>query len=91
MAFIPGSHPPETALAEYYEVPWNNPKARVQGFSPRGMDVDSKGVVWTVLSSGHYASFDRSKCKGPLNGPAASTLAALPGRLDALYLPGSEL
>jgi hypothetical protein len=70
--FIPGSHPPETALAEYYEVPWNNPKASVQGYSPRGLDVDSKGVVWTVLSSGQYASFDRSKCKGPLNGPKAT-------------------
>jgi hypothetical protein len=70
--FIPGSHPPETALAEYYEVPWNNPKASVQGYSPRGLDVDSKGVVWTVLSSGHFASFDRSKCKGPLNGPTAT-------------------
>jgi hypothetical protein len=70
--FVPGSHPPETALAEYYEVPWNNPKASVQGYAPRGLDVDSKGVVWTVLSSGHYASFDRSKCKGPLNGPTAT-------------------
>jgi hypothetical protein len=27
--------------------------------------------VWTVLSSGHLASFDRRKCKGPLNGPNA--------------------
>jgi hypothetical protein len=71
--FIPGSHPPETALSEYYEVPWNNPRAPVQGYAPRGLDVDSKGVVWTVLSSGHYASFDRSKCKGPLNGPNAAT------------------
>jgi len=70
--FVPGSHPPETALAEYYEVPFNNPKAPKQGFSPRGMDVDSKGVVWTVLSSGQYASFDRGKCKGPLNGPNAT-------------------
>jgi hypothetical protein len=70
--FVPGSHPPETALSEYYEVPWNNPKASVQGYAPRGLDVDSKGVVWTVLSSGHYASFDRSKCKGPLNGPTAT-------------------
>ena len=85
--FIPGSHPPETALAEYYEVPWNNPKAPVQGFAPRGLDVDSKGVVWTVLSSGHLASFDRGKCKGPLNGPTATgqhcpegwTLYPLPG------------
>ncbi|MBV8844866.1 MAG: carboxypeptidase regulatory-like domain-containing protein [Bryobacterales bacterium] len=85
--FVPGAHPPDTALAEYYEVPWNNPKAPVQGFAPRGMDVDSKGVVWAPLSSGHYASFDRRKCKGPLNGPAATgqqcpegwTLYAFPG------------
>ena len=85
--FVPGTHAPETALAEYYEVPWKNPKASVQGFAPRGMDVDSKGVVWTVLSSGHLASFDRSKCKGPLNGPTATgqhcpegwTLHPLPG------------
>ena len=67
----PGSHPPETALAEYYEVPWNNPKAPVWGYSPRGMDVDGNGVVWVALGSGHLASFDRRKCKGPLNGPKA--------------------
>jgi hypothetical protein len=67
----PGSHPPETALAEYYEVPWNNPKAPVSGYSPRGMDVDGNGVVWVALGSGHLASFDRRKCKGPLNGPKA--------------------
>ena len=67
-----GSNPPATALSEVYEVPWNNPKAPVQGFAPRGMDVDSNGVVWAVLSSGHHASFDRRKCKGPLNGPTAT-------------------
>ena len=83
----PGSHPPETALAEFYEVPWNNPKAQVWGFWPRGMDVDRNGVVWTVLASGHLASFDRRKCKGPLNGPKATgqqcpegwTLYPMPG------------
>ncbi len=68
----PGSNPPETALAEYYEVPWNNPKAPVSGYSPRGMDVDRNNVVWVALGSGHLASFDRRKCKGPLNGPAAT-------------------
>ncbi len=67
-----GSNPPATALSEIYEVPWNNPKASAQGFAPRGMDVDSNGVVWAVLSSGHLASFDRRKCKGPLNGPTAT-------------------
>jgi len=83
----PGSHPPETALAEYYELPWNNPKAAVQGFGPRGLDIDRNGVVWTVIASGHLASFDRKKCKGPLNGPKATgqqcpegwTLTAVPG------------
>ena len=68
----PGSNPPETALAEYYEVPWNDPKAPVWGFSPRGMDVDRNGVAWVALASGHLASFDRRKCKGPLNGPNAT-------------------
>ena len=68
----PGSNPPETALAEYYEVPWKDPRAPVWGFSPRGMDIDRNGVVWVALASGHLASFDRSKCKGPLNGPTAT-------------------
>ena len=83
----PGSNPPSTALAEIYELPWNNPKAPVQGFSPRGLDIDRNGVVWTVTASGHFASFDRRKCKGPLNGPTATgqhcpegwTLYAFPG------------
>ena len=82
-----GSNPPETALSEIYEVPFNDPKASGQGFAPRGMDVDSNGVVWSVLSSGQLASFDRRKCKGPLNGPTATgkhcpegwALYALPG------------
>ena len=67
-----GSNPPETALSEIYEVPWKNPNAKAQGFAPRGMDVDSNGVVWAVLSSGHLASFDRRKCKAKLNGPEAT-------------------
>ncbi|HEX4277167.1 MAG TPA: carboxypeptidase-like regulatory domain-containing protein [Bryobacteraceae bacterium] len=69
---VPGTNPPETALTEYYEVPWNNPKAKVQGFSPRGMDIDRNNVAWVALGSGHLASFDRRKCKGPLNGPTAT-------------------
>jgi hypothetical protein len=69
---VPGSNPPETTLSEYYEVPWNNPKAKVQGYSPRGMDVDRNNVAWVALGSGHLASFDRRKCTGPLNGPKAT-------------------
>jgi len=61
----PGSNPPETAIAEYYEPP-------MPGYSPRGGDVDRNGVYWTALASGHMASFDRRKCKAPLNGPKAT-------------------
>jgi hypothetical protein len=69
---VPGSDPSATALAEIYELPWNNPKAAVQGFGPRGLDIDRNGVVWLPVASGHFASFDRRKCKGPLNGPTAT-------------------
>ena len=68
----PGSDPAKTALAEVFEVPWNNPKAPIQGFAPRGLDIDRDGVVWAALASGHFASFDRRKCKGPLAGPTAT-------------------
>ena len=67
---IPGSNPPETALAEVYELPMKNGKP-VEGFSPRGGDVDRNGVYWAALASGHMASFDRRKCK-VLNGPTAT-------------------
>jgi hypothetical protein len=68
----PGSNPPATALAEYYEVPFDDPRAPINGYGPRGSDIDRNGVVWTPLASGHLASFDRRKCKGPLNGPEAT-------------------
>jgi hypothetical protein len=61
----PGSNPPETALAELYNVP-------LPGFGPRGGDIDRNGVVWVSLGSGHLGEFDRRKCKGPLNGPSAT-------------------
>jgi hypothetical protein len=60
----PGPDPTHTALTEIYEPPW-------PGYGPRGGDIDSKGVFWASLASGHLASFDRSKCK-VLNGPTAT-------------------
>ena len=73
MRVIPGANPAETALTEIYELPAvTDPKADVLGFSPRGADVDRNGVMWTALSSGHLASFDRRKCKSPLNGAKAT-------------------
>jgi hypothetical protein len=56
---------PKTKLSEVYNVP-------LPAFGIRGGDIDSKGVVWASISSGHVGSFDRSKCKGPLNGPKAT-------------------
>ncbi|MDB5651749.1 MAG: hypothetical protein JWL62_3269 [Hyphomicrobiales bacterium] len=61
----PGANPPETALAEIYNVP-------APGFGPRGGDIDKNGVVWVSLASGHLGSFDRRKCTAPLNGPKAT-------------------
>ena len=68
----PGPNPPATALAEIYELPVNEAGEPVEGFSPRGMDIDRNGVAWVALASGHLASFDRRKVKGPLNGPKAT-------------------
>jgi hypothetical protein len=68
----PGSNPPETALTEVFELPMKGPGVPDVGFSPRGGDVDRNGVYWAALASGHMASFDRRKCKGPLNGPTAT-------------------
>lgn len=68
----PGENPSETALTEYYELPLDEDGEPIEGWSPRGMDIDRNGVAWVALASGHMASFDRSKCNGPLNGPDAT-------------------
>jgi hypothetical protein len=62
---------PATGLTEFFQPPWGNPDVPVQGYSPRGGDIDRNGVFWSALASGHMASFDRTKCLGPLNGPKA--------------------
>ncbi len=80
---IPGPNPSETALAEIYLPP-------EEGYGSRGLDLDLNGVVWTVLSSGHMASFDRKKCKGPLNGPAAATGKHCPEGWTLYQFPGPQ-
>ena len=77
----PGPNPPDTALAEIYKVP-------LPGFGIRGMDVDRHGVAWLPLDSGHIASFDRRKCKGPLNGPGAEKGEKCPEGFSFYPLPG---
>jgi hypothetical protein len=69
---MPGDKPEETALAEYYELPLDANGEPLEGFSPRGMDVDRNGVAWVALASGHLGRFDRTQCRGPLNGPTAT-------------------
>ncbi|HZY80956.1 MAG TPA: hypothetical protein VFE50_15645 [Cyclobacteriaceae bacterium] len=67
----PGPDPAATSLAEYFELPLDEKGEPIEGYSPRGMDVDRNGVAWVALASGHMASFDRKKCK-VLNGPTAT-------------------
>ena len=84
----PGDNPPQSCISEVYEPPYDpDGDPHEWGFGPRGIDVDTNGVIWTALGgSGHLASFDRSKC-AVLNGPAATgqhcregwTLHATPG------------
>ena len=79
----PGGDPARTSLAEIYQPP---PGA----FGPRGIDVDLNGVVWTALSSGQLASFDRRQCKGPLNGPGAADGKQCPEGWTLYRFPGPQ-
>ncbi len=57
-----GNNPPASCRSQIFKVP-------APGFDPRGVDIDSNGVVWTALAaSSHLASFDVRKCKD-LTGP----------------------
>jgi hypothetical protein len=80
---VPGSNPAETALAEIYLPPEGT-------YGSRGIDLDLSGVVWTALSSGQLASFDRRKCKGPLSGPTAATGKACPEGWTLYPFPGPQ-
>jgi hypothetical protein len=56
---------PRTGLSEVYHLPKN-------GYGIRGGDIDKNGVLWGSGSNGSLVSFDRRKCRGPLNGPKAT-------------------
>src|SRR5258708_14814711 len=80
---VPGPNPSDTALTEVYVPPEG-------AWSPRGIDMDLNGVVWTPLASGHIASFDRRKCKGKLNGPEAATGKLCPEGWTLFKMPGPQ-
>lgn len=83
---------PESCVAEAYEPPFNNAQAPgTLGFTPRGIDIDRSGVVWTGLAgSGHLASFDRRKCR-VLNGEAATTMQHCPEGWTLYPIPGPRM
>jgi hypothetical protein len=56
---------PKTRLSEFYAIP-------KEGIGVRGGDIDKNGVLWGSGSNGTLISFDRRKCKSPLNGPNAT-------------------
>ena len=56
---------PATKLSEIYYVP-------KPGIGIRGGDIGKDGVLWGSESGGNLVSFDRRKCKGPLNGANAT-------------------
>lgn len=80
---IPGVDPSTTALSEIFQPPEGT-------FGPRGIDVDSKGLVWTVLSSGHMASFNRKLCKGPISGPSVADGKHCPEGWKTYRFPGPQ-
>lgn len=83
MRLVPGSDPATTALTEVYAMPEGT-------WGPRGLDLTSDGVVWTALASGHMASLDRRKCKGPLNGPGAAEGKICPEGWTVYRMPGPQ-
>jgi hypothetical protein len=81
---VPGPDPANTALAEVYQPPGGT-------FGPRGIDLGLDGVVWTVLSSGHLASFDRRLCKGgPPSGRTTADGKQCPEGWKLYRLPGPQ-
>ncbi|MGA2719096.1 MAG: carboxypeptidase-like regulatory domain-containing protein [Candidatus Acidiferrales bacterium] len=85
---VRGANPPATCQTEVYEAPYDPKRPGVGGSHSRGIGIDSKGVVWTGLTSeGFLASFDRRKCKVAASETSASrkecpegwTLFPIPG------------
>jgi hypothetical protein len=80
---IPGTDPANTSIAEVFVPPEG-------GWSLRGMDMTTDGVVWTPLASGHMASFDRRKCTRPQNGPEAASGKLCPEGWTLIRMPGPQ-
>ncbi len=84
-----GNNPPETCITEVYEV-------LDPGTDPRGIDIETNGVVWTALAaSSHFARFDRGQCS-QLNGPGTDKGTHCPEgwtlwKTDGPTYPGTDI
>jgi hypothetical protein len=68
---IPGKHPPETCVTEFYQPP-KLPNGKYAAFGIRGVGVEQNpNIAWAAFSSGQIGRFDRSKCK-VVKGPTAT-------------------
>ena len=81
--FVPGAHPPETALTEYYEVPWNRPNASSAGIcaARHGRRQQERRVDGAVERTARQLRSQQ------VQGPAQRSdghRTALPRRLDAV-------
>ncbi len=79
----PGANPPETALAEIYNVP-------LPGFGPRGGDIDSKGVVWVVARQRPSRQLRPPQMQRPAQRPDRDR-RSMPGGLVVLQISGTGL
>jgi hypothetical protein len=78
---------PNTCVGEAYEPPFGEGLSMV-GYTPRGVDIDDDGVIWTGLAgSGHLASFDRRRCT-VLGGEEATTGQHCPEGWTLYRYPG---
>ncbi|MBZ5673122.1 MAG: carboxypeptidase-like regulatory domain-containing protein [Acidobacteriia bacterium] len=79
-----GNNAPSSCKTQIFKVP-------SPGYDPRGVDVDSKGVVWTGLAAtSHLASFDVRKCKN-LTGPMKVDGSDCPEGWTLYQTPGPKL
>jgi hypothetical protein len=79
-----GNNPPESCKSQVFKVP-------EPGFDPRGVDIDTNGVVWTALAaSSHLASFDYRKCKN-MSGPAKTDGSQCPEGWTLYQTTGPKL
>lgn len=79
----PGADPTHTALTEIFQPP-------LPAYGARGGDIDRNGVFWASFASGHLGSFDRNKCKAPLNGPEAVAGNHCPEGWTLYRFPGPQ-